>query len=59
MKKLFLTALLIVMDHVLKSMNIEILPSSFYPEKDKTLLTEESIKRDLELLKKVRNGKKD
>ena len=33
------TLLLIIMDHVLLSMNIQILPSSFYPEKKQGLLT--------------------
>ena len=40
------TLLLIIMDHLLKSMNIHILPDSFYPNEKKELMTEESIKKD-------------
>jgi LETM1-like protein len=42
------TLLLIIMDHLLLSMNIQILPSSFYPEKKQGLLTTEGIEEDLE-----------
>jgi hypothetical protein len=42
------TLLLIIMDHVLLSMNIKILPSSFYPEKKQGLLTPEGVEEDLE-----------
>ena len=42
------TLLLIIMDHVLLSMNIQILPSSFYPEKKLGLLTTEGVEEDLE-----------
>jgi len=36
------------MDHLLLSMNIQILPSSFYPEKKQGLLTPEGVEEDLE-----------
>jgi hypothetical protein len=36
------------MDHLLLSLNIQILPSSFYPEKKQGLLTTEGIEEDLE-----------
>ena len=42
------TLLLIIMDHLLFSMNIQILPSSFYPEKKQGLLTTEGVEADLE-----------
>jgi hypothetical protein len=42
------TLLLIIMDHLLLSMNIRILPSSFYPDKKEGLLTSEGIEKDLE-----------
>jgi hypothetical protein len=42
------TLLLIIMDHVLLSMNIRILPSSFYPEKKQGLLTTKGVEEDLE-----------
>ena len=42
------TLLLIIMDHVLLSMNIQILPSSFYPEKKQGLLTIAGVEEDLE-----------
>ena len=42
------TLLLIIMDHLLLSMNIKILPSSFYPEKTVGLLTPEGVEEDLE-----------
>ena len=42
------TLLLIIMDHLLLSMNIQILPSSFYPEKKQGLLTPEGVEEDLE-----------
>jgi hypothetical protein len=49
------TLLLIIMDHLLLSMNIQILPSSFYPEKKEGLLTPEGVEEDLE--KVVENEK--
>jgi hypothetical protein len=42
------TLLLIIMDHLLLSMNIQILPSSFYPKKKQGLLTPEGVEEDLE-----------
>jgi hypothetical protein len=42
------TLLLIIMDHLLLSMNIQILPSSFYPEKKQGLLTVKGVEEDLE-----------
>ncbi|MBL7111095.1 MAG: hypothetical protein ISS19_04055 [Bacteroidales bacterium] len=42
------TILLVIMDHLLMSMKIQLLPSSFYPPKGKNLLTPEGIERDLE-----------
>ena len=42
------TLLLILMDHLLLSMNIRILPSSFYPAEPKELLTREAVDKDLE-----------
>jgi len=41
------TLLLIIMDHLLLSMNIQILPASFYPENKQELLTIEGIETDL------------
>jgi hypothetical protein len=41
------TLLLIIMDHLLLSMNIQILPHSFYPEKKQGLLTTEGVEEDL------------
>jgi len=49
------TLLLIIMDHLLLSMNIQILPSSFYPEKKQGLLTTEGIETDLK--KEISKGK--
>jgi hypothetical protein len=49
------TLLLIIMDHLLLSMNIKILPSSFYPVKKQRLLTTEGVEEDLE--KVVYKGK--
>jgi len=48
------TLILIIIDHLLLSMNIRILPTSFYPERKKPLLTPEAIEEDLEkeILKK-------
>ena len=42
------TLLLVIMDHLLKSMNIQLLPSAFYQQHQKELLTPEAIERDLE-----------
>jgi len=42
------TLLLIIMDHLLMSMNIQILPSSFYPADKKDILTKEGINKDLQ-----------
>ena len=50
------TLLLIIMDHLLLSMNIHILPTSFYPEKKSGLLTTESVEADLE--KELREEKR-
>ena len=47
------TILLIIMDHLLQSMNIQILPASFYPPDKKELLTKEGIEQELK--KKVHN----
>ena len=41
------TLLLIIMDHVLISMNIQILPSAFYNTEKKDILTIEGIRKDL------------
>ncbi|MCK9422053.1 MAG: LETM1 domain-containing protein [Bacteroidales bacterium] len=41
------TLLLIIMDHLLLTLNIQILPSSFYPEKKQGLLTTDAIEKDL------------
>ncbi len=41
------TLLLIIMDHLLLSMNIRLLPASFYPQDKKDILTPESIEKDL------------
>jgi len=50
------TLLLIIMDHLLLSMNIQILPASFYPEKKQGLLTTEGVEKDLE--KEISKGKR-
>ena len=42
------TLLLIIVDHLLLAMNIQILPASFYPEKKQDLLTAKGIDEDLE-----------
>ena len=42
------TLLLVIMDHLLLSMNIRILPSSFYPPERKGLMTQEGVEKDLE-----------
>jgi len=44
------TLLLIIMDHLLLSMNIKLLPSAFYPEKKEGLLTTEGVEKDLEIV---------
>ena len=49
------TLLLIIMDHLLLSMNIHILPASFYPEKKEGLLTIEGVEADLD--KEIIKGK--
>jgi hypothetical protein len=41
------TLLLIIMDHLLMSMNIHLLPDSFYPKDKKDLLTPKGIEDDL------------
>jgi len=41
------TLLLIIMDHLLLSMHIHLLPTSFYPPEKKNLLTPEGIENDL------------
>ncbi len=41
------TLLLIIMDHLLLSMNIRLLPDAFYPKEKKDLLTPEGIENDL------------
>ena len=41
------TLLLIIMDHVLISMNIQILPSAFYNTEKKDVLTVEGIRKEL------------
>ena len=41
------TLLLIIMDHVLLSMNIQILPSSFYSKEKREILTLDGIRKDL------------
>jgi hypothetical protein len=41
------TLLLIIMDHLLLSMNIHLLPDSFYPKEKKDLLTPEGVEKDL------------
>ncbi len=41
------TLLLIIMDHLLLSMHIQLLPDSFYPKENKELLTPEGIENDL------------
>jgi len=42
------TILLVIMDHLLMSMKIQLLPSAFYPAKEKELLTPEAIEKELE-----------
>ncbi|MFH1296279.1 MAG: hypothetical protein ABIJ04_03285 [Bacteroidota bacterium] len=42
------TVLLVVMDHLLMSMNIQLLPSAFYQKEKKGLLTPEAIEKELE-----------
>jgi hypothetical protein len=46
------TLLLIIMDHLLLSMKIQLLPDSFYPKEKKELLTTEGIEKDLKKEKK-------
>ena len=41
------TLLLIIMDHLLLSMHIHLLPDSFYPKEKQDLLTPEGIEQDL------------
>ncbi|MCX6306653.1 MAG: LETM1 domain-containing protein [Bacteroidetes bacterium] len=41
------TLLLIIMDHLLLSMHIQLLPDSFYPKEKTGLLTPEGIEKDL------------
>lgn len=41
------TVLLIIVEHLLLSMNIQLLPSSFYPKETKGLLTPEAIEKEL------------
>ena len=41
------TLLLIIMDHLLLSMHIQLLPDAFYPPEKKDLLTPEGIENDL------------
>ncbi|MCX6252417.1 MAG: LETM1 domain-containing protein [Bacteroidetes bacterium] len=42
------TLILIIVEQLLLSMNIQILPGSFYPEKKQGLLTTEAVEEDLE-----------
>jgi hypothetical protein len=49
------TILLIIMDRLLLSMNIQILPASFYPEDKKMLLTPVSVEEVLEEVLKQRD----
>jgi hypothetical protein len=44
------TLLLIIMDHLLLSMNIHLLPDSFYQKDKKDLLTTEGVENDLKTL---------
>jgi hypothetical protein len=46
------TLLLIIMDHLLLSMHIQLLPDAFYPKDKRDLLTPESIEKDLKKEKK-------
>jgi hypothetical protein len=46
------TLLLIIMDHLLLSMNIRLLPDPFYPKENKDLLTPGAIEKDLKKEKK-------
>ena len=50
------TILLIIMDHLLLTMNIHILPASFYPAKKQGLMTTEGVELDLE--KEISKGKR-
>ena len=49
------TLLLIIMDHLLLTMNIRLLPAAFYPEKKQGLLTTEGVEADLN--KEISKGK--
>lgn len=49
------TLLLILMDHLLRTLHIQILPSSFYPTDRKNLLTKEGVESDLKQV--IRPGK--
>jgi hypothetical protein len=46
------TLLLIIMDHLLLSMHIQLLPDAFYPKEKKELLTPQGIEKDLKKDKK-------
>jgi hypothetical protein len=46
------TLLLIIMDHLLLSMHIHLLPDAFYPKQKTDLLTPEGIEKDLKKEKK-------
>jgi len=46
------TLLLIIMDHLLLSMHIQLLPDAFYPKENKELLTTEGVEKDLKKDKK-------
>jgi len=41
------TLLLIILDHLLLSMHIQLLPDAFYPKEKKDLLTAEGVEKDL------------
>jgi len=41
------TVLLVIMDHLLRKLNIQLLPSSFYIRPEKELLTPEGVEEDL------------
>ena len=45
------TILLIIVEHLLLSMNIQLLPSAFYQQKKEDLLTPESIEKELDEVK--------
>lgn len=47
------TILLVIVDHLLQSMNIQILPSSFYPKEKIGLMTKEGVEADLENTKNL------